>query len=421
MRRAAWSLIKGLDEFDRLVELRDIGVAFQPIVDMRDGAVVAYEALARPPETSSFPGPESLFAEAYRRGRVGELDWVCRRAVFQAALEKKVPPELPLFVNVEPMAVNAPCPADIIGLFAAATNACRFVVEVTERSLADDPAELLAAVGRTRDVHIGVALDDVGADPASLALMPLVAPDVIKLDLRLIQGRPTPEVARIVSAVLAESERTGAHILAEGVESERHRAVARSMGATLGQGWLFGPPAPLPDSLTPPPHPLESFSPPDPLAASPFTMASGIRVPVASSRELLAATSRYLENQVLETSGRSVLLSAFEVSANFGPATRRRYERLARRTVLTAVLGRDMPAHAGWHVRGGDLHPDDPLSREWTVIVLGSQLATALTARRVDDSDPTGDGQFEAVITHDRDAVIAAAKSVLSRVPGRSA
>ena len=50
------------------------------------------------------------------------------------------------------------------------------------------PAELLAAVERLRARGWGVALDDVGADHRSLALMPFVRPDVIKLDLRLVQA-----------------------------------------------------------------------------------------------------------------------------------------------------------------------------------------------------------------------------------------
>nr|MDQ3342471.1 EAL domain-containing protein [Actinomycetota bacterium] len=40
---------------------------------------------------------------------------------------------------------------------------------------------------RLREAGWGIALDDVGAEPASLALLPFVQPDVVKLDLRLVQ------------------------------------------------------------------------------------------------------------------------------------------------------------------------------------------------------------------------------------------
>jgi len=48
------------------------------------------------------------------------------------------------------------------------------VVEFTERALGADPAVLLDSVDRVRRLGWGVALDDVGAEPASLAFMSLL-------------------------------------------------------------------------------------------------------------------------------------------------------------------------------------------------------------------------------------------------------
>ena len=67
---------------------------------------------------------------------------------------------------------------------------------------------------------------------------------MIKLDLRMVQLPASDEIAEIVNAVNAESERTGALVLAEGIETEAHLATARAMGATLAQGCLFVPPRP---------------------------------------------------------------------------------------------------------------------------------------------------------------------------------
>ena len=120
------------------------------------------------------------------------------------------------------------------------------MIEVTERALASHPANLLPKIEELRRHGIGIALDDVGADPRSLALMPFLRPDVIKLDLSLIQGGRSGAVAATHNAVSAYAERTGALVVAEGIETERHAERARAMGATVGQGWLFGRPGPLP-------------------------------------------------------------------------------------------------------------------------------------------------------------------------------
>src|SRR5918997_5912954 len=91
-----------------------------------------------------------------------------------------------------------------------------------------------------------IAVDDVGADRRSLAFMPFLRPEIIKLDLSLTQARPTPQIASVVHAVNAEAERTGALVLAEGIESDHHLMRARALGARYGQGWRFGRPGPLP-------------------------------------------------------------------------------------------------------------------------------------------------------------------------------
>ena len=79
----------------------------------------------------------------------------------------------------------------------------------------------------------------MGADTRSLALMPVLRPDVIKLDLRLVQEHPTPEIAAIAGAVGAQAERSGAVVLAEGIETAEQAHYARALGATLGQGYFL--------------------------------------------------------------------------------------------------------------------------------------------------------------------------------------
>ena len=91
-------------------------------------------------------------------------------------------------------------------------------------------------------------------------MMPLVHPDVIKLDLSLIQASPDIAIARTINGVLAEVERTGAIILAEGIETREHANSALAMGATIAQGWLFGRPRPLGDHWPRKPRPIATVA-----------------------------------------------------------------------------------------------------------------------------------------------------------------
>ncbi len=202
---------------------------FQPIVELESGRVVAYEALARGPQ-GPLESPFALFDAARAAGRLPELDGACRAAAFRGAIEHGLLEPLTLFVNVEPEVLDAAPLDDLLAIADSAPGRLRVVLEITERALAKRPAELLRTVQRVRDVGWGVALDDVGAESASLAFMPLLRPDVVKLDLRLVQDRPSPDVAEIMNAVNAHAERTGARVLAEGIEDERHLRVARALG-----------------------------------------------------------------------------------------------------------------------------------------------------------------------------------------------
>jgi len=87
-------------------------------------------------------------------------------------------------VNLEPSVL---APESAVSIVAQAAGAVDLVIEITERALLHRPAELLRAVKTLRAAGYAIALDDVGANPDSLALLPFVAPDIIKLDLSLVQ------------------------------------------------------------------------------------------------------------------------------------------------------------------------------------------------------------------------------------------
>src|SRR6202012_4802039 len=163
---------------------------------------------------------------------LGPVDRVCREVALSEALRGGLGSDELLFLNAEPGGLDE---EGVLGRMGEARlSRVSIVVELTERALTSRPSEVLAAVRWLRERGCRIALDDVGVDPRSLGLMPFVAPEVIKLDRYLTQGRLTSTLAaRTINAVRAEAERTGAVILAEGIESEAHLRRARAVGAKL--------------------------------------------------------------------------------------------------------------------------------------------------------------------------------------------
>ncbi|RBY83223.1 EAL domain-containing protein [Blastococcus sp. TF02A-30] len=394
---------------------------FQPIVELDTGRVVAYEALARGPE-GPLERPDQLFAAARAAGLLTELDEACREAAFRGAVEHGLLDPLTVFVNVEPEVLDSAPLSDLLALAESAPRALRVVLEVTERALAARPAELLRTVERVRRFGWGVALDDVGADPMSLSFMPLLRPDVVKLDLRLVQERPGPEIAQIMNAVNAYAESTGALVLAEGIETEAHLATARALGAELGQGWLFGRPAAGPvegrevAGLVLPPQGCAEEG----LDGSPFRCLPPSARLRHAPKALLIELSKQLEREAVRVGETCVVGATFQEARHLTPATVVRYRELAGATGFVCALGEGVPTEPVPGVRGADLAADDPVRGEWDLVVLGPHFAAALLARDLGSPGPERERQFEYALTYERATVVRAAQALLSRVAPRS-
>ena len=398
-----------------LLATRSVRTVFQPLVALDSGQVLGFEALSRGPAGSALERPDLLFAAARRARRLRDLDIACRTAALRAARVGGLAEPYRLFLNAEPEALDGWRPdAEDERL------PLTVVLELTERALTSQPAQLLQTVARVRALGWGVALDDVGADPASLALLPLVQPDVIKLDLALVQKRPSSQIAAVVNAVHAEAERSGTVVLAEGIETEEHLRTARAFGATVGQGWYFGRPGQLPAVLPaflPGTAPLRVVPRTDGTAdPSPFDLAATDRPVRSADKRLLIEISKQLEAQAYAAGDSAIVLAAFQDASFFTPATRRRYTGLVRSCSFVAALGEGMPAEPLPGLRGAVIGPGDPLLGEWDIAVLGPHFAACLVARDLGDSGPDMQRRFEFILSHDRELTIRVAGSLMSRV-----
>ncbi|MEU4689722.1 EAL domain-containing protein [Actinoplanes sp. NPDC023714] len=394
-----------------VLDRRAVTPVFQPLLDIATGALIGYEALSRGPAGTPWESPAALFAAARVAGREAELDWICRAVAYRAALEAGLDDRVTLFVNMEPTAWRIACPPDLAPVVEQARRRLRVVTEMTERVIADDPAALLSAAASCRDAGWGVALDDVGADPMSLALMPFVHPDVVKLDMGLLHAPDDPHTARVVAAVSAYAEASGATVLAEGIETAEQLATARTMGATVGQGWYYGRPGPLTTRIGQTAR-LPMLARPIEDDRTPFEIVSRHRAVTRTNKKQLMPMSRHLEALAGDGPEPPVLLACFQEARHFTPATRVRFGRIARRSPMVAALGAGLDREPAPGVRGA-CFGDDRLRGEWNVIVLGPHRAAALVARDLGDDCAEPDRRFDFALTHERDLVVRAARSLL--------
>lgn len=403
---------------------QSIRSVYQPVVDLDTNTIVGYEALARWPQ---FPAvePETVFTAATARGVVREVDWACRLAAIEGALDAGIGHQHTLFLNVEPDGPDE-VPGYAETLVRAATEQLSIVVELTERTLLSDPAALLAQIEHARSTGCAIAVDDVGTDPAALALLDFIAPDIVKLDRSLLHRDLNAVQADILATVRAHAEATGAVFLAEGIETAAHLDRARALGCTLGQGFLLGRPGELPSPVagnpaTPswtPPHRRPTARRDRPTPATPSELFDHL-APTIGRKPLILALTRQIEDDAIAMPGPSIVLSCFQSADRFDAAVGERYAAMARMNPFVASLGAGMGSEPAPGVRGTDLSEDDPLTREWAIAVVGHHHFAALVARDCGDAGDDDDRRFEFVHTFDRRIVVAAARSLMHRAVRR--
>jgi EAL domain-containing protein (putative c-di-GMP-specific phosphodiesterase class I) len=218
---------------------------FQPVVQLEDGSVKAYEALARF-HAAHFSNPADAFAAASEAGVGVELELLAiERAL---AYLDDLPPGILLSTNlsVEALLNRQVCET----LLAHASRG--IAVELTEHTQVLDYPALVEVTEELRAAGILIAVDDAGAGFASLSHILQLRPDIIKLDITLTRGIDTDPVRMALArSLVGFAEDIGALLIAEGIETVAEHEKLRSLGVRLGQGYFMARPGPLP--VLPPP------------------------------------------------------------------------------------------------------------------------------------------------------------------------
>ena len=221
----------------RLLALAEPQIATQPIRRLADGRTVAVEALSRfasaPQQT-----PAELFADADAVGLGLALERAALTAVCGVVAASPVPVSVNgsarLWLDEQALPSLRECGLD------------RVVVELTERHAVVSYPELNAALAPYRADGLRVAVDDTGAGWAGLQHVLELEPDYLKLDAVLTRAVDrSPRQQAMVSALVTFAGRTGAQVVAEGVETRAELDTLTGLGVELAQGFLLGRPEPV--------------------------------------------------------------------------------------------------------------------------------------------------------------------------------
>jgi EAL domain-containing protein (putative c-di-GMP-specific phosphodiesterase class I) len=214
----------------------DLMTVFQPIVDLETGRPVGYESLTRFHDGVS---PAARFADAVTLGIGPDLEEMAvRRALSDAS---GLPADSWLAINVS---ASLLLDDGRLGRLLAGVDR-PLVVELTEQQAIVDYEAIRHAVDGLGP-NVTLAIDDIGEAFSGLRHLVELGPAFAKLDLALVRDIDAdPARQALVAALHHYMLQTGAHLIAEGVESDAERQMLQLLGIRLAQGFLFGRPAPV--------------------------------------------------------------------------------------------------------------------------------------------------------------------------------
>jgi diguanylate cyclase len=245
----------------RAIKANELVPYFQPIIRFGTQRIVGFEALARwrHPERGLLM-PDEFIPIAESSGLIVDITtWCLEQAAIaipkmaEAATQNPSGTE-PLFLNINvscddlvktPFATRV---AEMLDSSGVAPESLK--IEVTESTLMKNPDKAAESLEACLKLGVTAAIDDFGTGYSSLAYLTKLPISEIKIATSFVRAMADdPPTQKVIKMVLRLAEELDLPVVAEGIEETSEALALMKMGCAFGQGYLFGRPAPMEQTL----------------------------------------------------------------------------------------------------------------------------------------------------------------------------
>jgi len=234
------------------LENNEFVLHYQPVVDLKSGAIIGAEALLRWPNAQgSWLSPEEFIPIAEKCGLIVPLsEWIFSEACTQLQAWQELGHGLRDFtmsVNLSPRHFASGSLATMIaGLIEQAEiDPGRLQLEITDGVFKDISESTLANFEGLKRLGIKFVLDDFGTGYSSLGYLRSFPIDMLKINRAFVQDLPnSADNLAIVTTIISLANSLGLTVVAKGVENRAQLASLEQLGCHLAQGFLFSCPIP---------------------------------------------------------------------------------------------------------------------------------------------------------------------------------
>jgi EAL domain-containing protein (putative c-di-GMP-specific phosphodiesterase class I) len=242
-----------VDASQHTLEVGEIVLHYQPIVDLAQGEINGFEALARwHHPTLGWISPQKFIGIAEETGLINLLGhWLLlsgcqqlRRWQNEFGAHNTSGQPLSLAVNCSVLQLQQSDFLDRLDSVLEKTQIAphSLKLEITESCLFDPNRDNLSVISAIRERGIELCIDDFGTGYSSLSRFNQLPMDVLKIDYtftKLLQEPADPQQLEMVTAIVKLAKGRGLKTVAEGIETSTQRQSLQAMGCDYGQGYLF--------------------------------------------------------------------------------------------------------------------------------------------------------------------------------------
>lgn len=228
---------------------------YQPIIDLRTGAIEGFEALMRLLERNGSVMPACEFMQTIQRTRfLPQLDdyvlaETLRTFRSEDTREFLASEGFRFSVNIGPAILSSKGYAAncLSQLERSGIPPKKLMLEITESNFLQPNEAVLRNLGILRERGVSIALDDFGTGYSNLQQLSTLPVDIIKIDKEFIQGIATGNLTKnsLLGAIIGIGKNLGYQIIAEGVEEKVQADYLKALGCHYAQGYYFGKPLPM--------------------------------------------------------------------------------------------------------------------------------------------------------------------------------
>ena len=235
-----------LAELRAALDRGDLELHYQPKASLGTGRISGVEALVRwRRHGAELVAPAEFIPIAEQTGLMGSITrYVLDEAIGQIRLWRESGHDIHVAVNISARDLQDPLLAENIEalLVKHGVSAADLELEITESSIMADIDQAVATLTRLHDMGISLAIDDFGTGNTSLAQLPRLPIDVLKIDRSFVRRLETGPDDLIVRTTIELGRGLGLAVVAEGVANEIVWKRLQQLGCHYAQGYYLSRP-----------------------------------------------------------------------------------------------------------------------------------------------------------------------------------